>query len=454
MHPDRGWLVITRRVVANLVSFVVLSVALVAYGFLDLLGNPLASSTEVSTVLPSASGLSPNFVVTLSGVDVGSVQSVSLVHGGAKVTMSLDPARKIPSDVAARVTIANALGQQEVELVPAHTGAAPVLRSGAVIPAAPDSTPADVGTVVAEATKLLDAIPPGALNGLLHELAVALNGNGANLRTIASASAVFSREFLAYEQQFESLLQNAPPVLDTVTADAAPLRQGLADTAVLAQVLASKSPDLVRLLNQGASATADLNALVTENEPNLACLVHDAAGVSSNLAQPSNLANLNTTLATNEEFFGAVAAVSPTGPAKALTSGDAPHQEEWLRTRLLLPPPQPPADSYLQAQTLPAVSPGAGCSTEYGQGVGPGVQPGFRAVGPGAHVATPTADEAHVRGGGPPPDTAPASARLSATPSEPAVPAMPAIAGVALLGWFVTLGRRRPARSARPVRGS
>ena len=442
---------ITRRILINLVSFVVLSGALVAYGFLDLLGNPLSSATTVSTVLPSASGLSPNFIVTLDGVDVGSVKSVALAPDGAKVTMTLNPGTTVPNDVAARVTIANALGQQEVELVPAHDGAAPALRNGAVIPAAANSLPADVGTVVAEATKLLEAIPPGALNSLLHELAVALNGNGQNLRTIASASAQFSQEFLAYEQQFESLLQNAPPVLDTINASAPQLRQALADTAVLAETLATKSPDVVRLLDQGSSAAADLNTLVTQNEPNLACLVHDLADVNSNLAQPTNLSNLQTTLATNQQFFGAVEGVSPSGPAKALTAGDAPHQEEWLRTRLLLPPPMPPADSYVKATALPAVLPGAGCSTEFGQGVGPGTQANFRAVGPGGHVVDPTSDQAHVRGGGATPDAAAAAARLTPSPADPGVPALPALVGVGVLTWMVTMARRRPARAARPV---
>lgn len=443
---------ITRRIVVNLISFLVLSGALVAYGFLDLLGNPLSSGATISTVLPSAAGLSPGFIVTLAGVDVGSVQSVALAPSGAKVTMHLDPGHSVPNDVAARITIANALGQQEMELVPQHAGAAPPLRNGAVVPAAADSLPADVGTVVAEATKLLQAIPPGQLNSLLHTLAVALNGNGQNLKTIASASELFSQEFLAYQQQFESLLQNAPPVLDTVSANAPALRQALADTAVLARVLADKSPDVTKLLDQGASASEDLNALVTQNEPNLACLIHDFADVNSNLAQPTNLSNLSTTLATNEQFFGAVAGVAPSGPAIALTKNDAPHQQEWLRTRLLLPPPLPPADSYIQALGLPAVLPGAGCSTEFGQGVGPGLQANFKAVGPGGHVVAPSASESHVRGGGSTPDAAPAAARLSPAPADPGAPALPALAGLGVLTWMITMARRRPSRAARPVR--
>jgi phospholipid/cholesterol/gamma-HCH transport system substrate-binding protein len=466
---------ITRRIWANLVAFLVLSGALVAYGFLDLLGNPLSSATTVSAVLPSASGLSPNFLVTLNGVDVGTVKSVSLAPGGARVTMSLNPGTHVPADVAARITIANALGQQEVELVPAQSataqsgspqdaaGQAPAgqttaatttsyLRNGDVIPAAPESLPADVGTVVAEATKLLDAIPPDALNSLLHELATALNGNGQNLRTLASASETFSEEFLAYQQQFESLLANAPPVLDTVTADAAQLRQGLADTAALAQVLASRAPDVTRLLTQGSSAASDLNALVVQNEPNLACLVHDLSDVNANLAQPTNLKNLDTTLATNQWFFGAVAGVAVAGPAKAVTSADSPHTQEWLRTRLLLPPPMPPGDTYTQALTLPPVLPGAACSTEFGQGAAAGVQADFKPAGPNAKVDAPSSSEAHVRGGGATPDAAPSAAHLPAASQSLGVPLVPLVAGLIVLGWGLALGRRRSARSARPVR--
>jgi len=441
---------ITRRIFINLMVFLVAAAALVAYGFLDLLGNPLASTTTVYSVLPTAAGLAPNFIVTYEGVDVGQVSNVALAPGGAKVTMVLQPGTHVPSDVQAAIDIANALGQQEIDLVPAHVSSDPPLRNGATIPAAPTSAPADVGTVVDEATKFLQAIPPGDLNTVLHELARALQGNGENLRTIASASEVFSQEFLAYQQQFESLLQNAPPVLDVVTANAGALRQGLADTAALVQVFAAHSTDLVHLLNQGSSAAADLNTLVTQNEPNLGCLVHDLADVNSNLAQSSNLSNLSTTLATNEEFFGAVAALAPTGPAKALTSKDATHTQEWLRTRLLLPPPFPPGDTYLKANSLPAVLPGAACSTEFGQGVGPAVQANFKPAGPDSQVTSPTAAQAQVRGGGTTPDAASSAARLPVRRSSEGLPAALVFAALIVMGWFLTMARRRPSRSARP----
>ena len=446
---------ITRRIAINLVAFLVVSAALVVYGFVDLLGNPLRAQTTVSTVLPSASGLAPNFLVTLNGVDVGSVQSVSLVPGGAKVAMTLDPTARVPSDVAARVVIANALGEQEVELVPTAAKSAPPLRSGDVVGVASDPIPADVGTVVAEATRLLQAIPAGDLNTVLHQLAVSLNGNAGNLRAIASSSAMFSQEMLASQQNFEALLANAPPVLNTVTASASQLQRALADTATLVGVLATKSSDVVRLLNQGGTAAQALGTLLTENRPDLACLVHDGADVAANLASAPNLSNFSTALATNQLFFGAVAAISPTGPAKAVTSGDtARDDQEWLRTRLLIPPGQPSAIAYAQPVTLPPILPGAACQTEFGAGAPAVTQTGFHATGPNAQIRPPTSANAQVRGGGPGLAATPAAARLPLpAPQEPPVTGVLLGAGFVIFTTMATLGhRRRTVRAARPRR--
>ncbi|HTZ07751.1 MAG TPA: hypothetical protein VMB72_01695, partial [Acidimicrobiales bacterium] len=192
-----------------------------------------------------------------------------------------------------------------------------------------------------------------------------------------------------------------------------------------------------------------------ENEPDLACIVHDGAAVTANLAQAPNLSNLSTALATNQLFFGAVAAISPTGPAKAVTSGDsARDDQEWLRTRLLIPPGQPSAIAYAQPVTLPPILPGAACDTEFGAGAPAVSQAGFHPTGPNAQVEAPTGAQAQVRGGGSGLAATPSAARL-----PPSRPQDPPVAGVLLGAGFVivttvaTRGRRRRgARAARPRR--
>lgn len=466
---------ITRRVVVNLVAFIVFAAALVGYGLYDLLGNPFAARTTVSTVLPTASGLNTGFSVTYDGIQVGSVAAISLVPHGAKVVMTIQPDEHVPADVAARVVIGNALGQQEIELVPRGSSSVgsvtttvtsasgrrqkvsdtaedrdAVLHDGEVLPVAPDSAPANVGKLVAEATAILNAIPAGDLDSLLHQAALAVSGEADNLKTITSASEVFSEEFLAYQHQFSALLANAPPVLNTVSANATALQQSLVETAAVVRVLADHRSDLVALLHQGTTASQDLGTVVVDNRPDLGCLVHDLGAVSSNLAEPANYANFGTFLQTNSEFFGIVQRVAPEGPAKALTTYDhARNNQVQLRVRLLLPPRSPAAITYNPPHGLTTIRPGAGCDTEFGAGVGPGIQPGFHAAD-GGSVDLPTAAEAQVRGGGP---VQPQGEATSPTDDQMPMPTgsmWPVLAaGLGAFAALSVLGRRRRVRTAR-----
>ncbi len=109
---------ITRRLVVNLIVFFAVSFALVAYGVVNLLGNPLQSPTMLTTDFADASGLYSGFEVELNGVPVGTVTSTALTTTATKVTMRINPGTTVPDDVQSSVQIANDLGEQVVNLVP------------------------------------------------------------------------------------------------------------------------------------------------------------------------------------------------------------------------------------------------------------------------------------------------------------------------------------------------
>jgi virulence factor Mce-like protein len=387
---------INRRLIVNLVVFFVVSFALVAYGIVNLLGNPLQSPTMLTTQFADASGLYSGFEVELNGVPVGTVTSTALTKTATKVTMRINPGTSVPDDVQSSVQIANDLGEQVVNLVPSRGGAAPALASGADVPAAPNQVPANVGAVVASATRLLKAIPGGDLNKLIGELATSLAGQAGNLRTLISAGTTFSKEFVAYQQQFTALLANAPPSLDAITAVAPELRQDLANTAALVQVLAQQKTGLHTLLTSGSSAFNAVDELLTSQSANLGCFLHDSADILSNIAQPTNLTNLSQGLAYNTYFFGAVDHIAVQGVAKPTTTSGSDTNQTFLRTRLLIPPVlDEQAQSYSSSSSIPNTLPGAGCVTAFGNGVGPATQPGFTPAA-GGHVVAPTAQEANV----------------------------------------------------------
>ena len=137
-----GSQVINRRLVVNLIVFFVVSFALVVYGVVNLLGNPLQSPTMLTTQFADASGLYPGFEVELNGVPVGTVTSTALTGHGHQGDDAHQPGTTVPDDVQSSVQIANDLGEQVVNLVPSHggTGARPG-RAAPTCPAAPNQVP-------------------------------------------------------------------------------------------------------------------------------------------------------------------------------------------------------------------------------------------------------------------------------------------------------------------------
>ncbi len=442
---------ISRRLIVNLIVFFLVSFTLVGYGVVSLLGNPLANSTTLTTELPSASGLYSGFEVELNGVPVGTVSSTALTHSGTKITMTINPGTTVPNDVQASVQIANDLGEQVVDLVPTHGGNPPALQSGDNVPAAKNQAPADVGAVVASATRLLQAIPANDLNKLIGELATTLQGRAGDLRTLIAAGTTFSKEFVAYEQQFTELLANAPPSLDAVTAVAPELKQDLANTAALVQVLVEqKQSGLHALLANGTSAFSEVNSLLTSQSANLGCFLHDTADIVSNLAGPANLHNLSQGLAYNQYFFGAVDQIAVAGTAKATTNNGSPNQSQvFLRTRLIFPPVlTEQGQAYSTANTIPDTLPGAGCVTVFGNGVGPATQPGFKTT-EGGHLIAPSAQQANVElNAGP---RVPVSNTAYRVPA-PSVGALLLAGGLVVpalaLAWGTRPARRRARRRA------
>jgi virulence factor Mce-like protein len=443
--------VINRRLLINLVAFFVVSFALVGYGVVNLLGNPLASPTVLTTEFPNASGLYPGFEVELNGVPVGTVTSTALTKTATKVTMSINPGISVPSNVQASVQIANDLGEQVVNLVPKQHTDPHTLASGSNVPAQPNEVPADVGQVVETATKLLQAIPANDLNKLIGELATSLQGNAGNLRTLIDAGTTFNKEFVAYEQQFTQLLANAPPSLDAVTAVAPELRQDLVNTAALVQVLAQQGQTgLHNLFANGSSAFTQINNFITSQSANIGCFLHDTADILTNLAQPANLNNLSQGLAYNQYFFGAVDKIAVAGAAKGPTKNSPPDQNQvFLRTRLLLPPIlSEQGVSYASANPIPDTLPGAGCTTVFGQGVGPATQAGFSPAA-GGHLVAPTPQESDVElNAGPQVPVSNASYRVPRSSAALLLALGALVAPALMLAWGARPSRRRARRRA------
>ena len=108
----------------------------------------------------------------------------------------------VPGDVQASIDAANDLGEQVVELTPQHGGTATPLKSGAVIPVTPGGIPADVGPGGRHGDHAVEGHSRRAAQRLAGRPGHRAERAFGDLRTIVSASTVFSQEFLAFQQQF------------------------------------------------------------------------------------------------------------------------------------------------------------------------------------------------------------------------------------------------------------
>lgn len=393
LKPSR--LGISRRLGMNLAFFFLGSIALIGYGLVNFVGNPEAKPIQVSTILANSDGLYPRFTVTYEGIDVGSVSTVKLVPRGVDVTMTLQPGTKLPANLGVRIGLANDLGEQQVDLVRIGSPRG-VLHTGTVLPEVANGTPVEVGKVVALASKLLQAIPPSDLNELLRQSALALQGEGPNLRTILVSGELFAREVLHYRQEIDALLSNSPSVLDTITALSAPLHQALANTAALLSVVEAQSHQITSLFKDGTSLALTGTNLLDHEASNTACLVHDLGKAFQNLSEPANYPTTVQALDLAPSLISILQHIVQPGPAPVLTSNAKPAQAYWERTELLIPPASPPAESYAKPHSLPPVKPGAGCITVFGKGVGRVTQPNFFSSSPGAVVLAPSPKDSYV----------------------------------------------------------
>ena len=178
--PQRMWRQRPRPLPRKLWVFAVIAVvsmALAATQYAQLPQRAGIGRYDVSLQLHDGGGLYTNADVSYRGVTIGKVTGLSSTDTGARATLSLKSATKVPADLDAAVRSMSAVGEQYVDLVPRRAGA-PYLSDGAVIAADRTSTPADVGEILDRIESSLQAIGPGNLHTVLDESFTAVNGLG------------------------------------------------------------------------------------------------------------------------------------------------------------------------------------------------------------------------------------------------------------------------------------
>lgn len=220
-------------------------------------------------------GLISGADVRYNGLIVGSVKSVSTsdqtTAAGVPlrdVGIELDPSQAagIPTNVTARTVPSNLFGVNSVEIIAPAAPADSRLSDGATIPADQSKATLALQDAQNELRKLLQAVPPEKLAGVLGTLADALRGGGTTFATFAGVLDTYFAQINAqfpagapsgfgnFDNAVSGLAQSAPQLLDA-----------LGRSVIPAMTIADKQADLTALLSAAGGTLDEVQALFAKN---------------------------------------------------------------------------------------------------------------------------------------------------------------------------------------------
>ncbi|GAA3804993.1 MCE family protein [Nocardioides panacisoli] len=255
----------------------------------------LGQSYEISAVLPDSGGIFPNAEVTLRGVPVGRVRSLTLTPDGVRADLQLDKDIRIPEDTMVRVAHLSAVGEQYVELVPPGDDG-PYLADGDTLPVSAATTPLQVTSLLVHLDRLATSIGKSKLRRVVHELGDAFSRSGQDLATVLVSARRLSNSFARIQPRTTALLRDGQRVLSTQRDLDPDLRRLSSGLDRLTRTIADSDPEIASILAEGPQSLGQVRTLLARNQTNVAVLLGNLLSTSEIVAQPLRLNGLVTQL--------------------------------------------------------------------------------------------------------------------------------------------------------------
>jgi len=220
---------------------------------------------EADIVLPDAAGIETGAVVKIAGVEVGTVDAVTVEHDVAVLTVSLQTEAQVREDVVAQVRARSLLGEKYLALLP-QTRDAPLLASGARVERA---------LPVTELDELINALGPmvGAadsdqLTTALDTVTQAINKDPERVDRILSDLETLLDNGAAASENLPGLVTDADRTLGSIrgaVADVRPVVDHADRVLTRLEPSVNKLPDTIDeahgLMTDGRAAVAEVREI-------------------------------------------------------------------------------------------------------------------------------------------------------------------------------------------------
>ena len=364
----------SRRVLINLVFFLGVFVLMLYWAVnnivtLDIVERPYTIYGEFD----QTAGVSSDSEVTYLGVNYGRVSSVERIDGGVRVAMKIDRDKHIPEGSTARIFRKSAIGEPYVDFFPPDPFVeGEVIEEGETVE---DTTvPLEFSELLRSAGALVSSIDPEAAGSLVHELALALDGRGQDLRDLTTSFDTLAASFASRTEQLDRLAENNTRLTRVLADHRLSIGRSLENLRAVGESLRASRGDLQALLRDGPQFLQRTADLVADQKQNLDCLLTDLAPVLRMAASDARVADLATLLREGPTGFGLIFSAldrEPDGPwirvklllpIETLPAPEAPHHPDYPRALPVVPTVSACASTLVPAGVTPAES-GGGTGT-------------------------------------------------------------------------------------------
>lgn len=271
------------------VAAIALAFALIA-GAVFLVRQVFFAPTTITAYFPTATSIYPGDDVRVSGVKVGTIDSIVPEGTQTKMTLKIDRDVPVPADAKAVVVAQNLVAARYVQLTPAYrNGAGPKMRDGAVIPSDRTAVPVEWDEVKTQLTRLATELGPKSgvsgtsVSRFIDSAANALDGNGAKLRqTIAQLSGA-ARIFAEGSGSIVDIIKNLQTFVTALRDSHEQIVMFQNRLATLSSVVNDSRSDLDMALSDLSKAVVDVQRFVAGSRNQTAEQIRSLGAVTQTL---------------------------------------------------------------------------------------------------------------------------------------------------------------------------
>ncbi|BCI54281.1 mammalian cell entry protein [Mycolicibacterium litorale] len=264
-------------------------VALLVAGAAVLVRQVYFGPKTISALFTSATGIYPGDEVRVSGVEVGTIDSIEPEGTRTRLVLHIDRGVPIPADAKAVIVAPNLISARYVQLTPAYRTSGPTMSDDAVIPLERTAVPVEWDEVKEQLMRLAtDLGPQSGVNGtsvsrFIESAANAMDGNGDKLRQVITELSGAARVLAEGSGNVVDIIKNLQTFITALKNSNQQVMLFQDRLATLTSVVDGSRSDLDAALKDLSVAVVDVQRFIAGSRNQTSEQVQRLANVTSNL---------------------------------------------------------------------------------------------------------------------------------------------------------------------------